>query len=433
MSLAEIVAINISMETGAVQQAGFGVPLILSAHNFNSDRIRYYTQPADLVADGFSVTSGEYLAAQRITAQNPRVERFAIGRRDARPTQRFTLTPVVLNSTAYKVRIGAQTATYTSDADATAVEIAAGLSAAITALAVPNLTVAVAGAAVTLTAGAPGLWFDVEVLDTSRIGIAQDHADPGVAADLTAILAADSGWYGLVSLFNSTAEILAIAAWTEANGRFFSAQTVDSAVTTAATDDVASALKTAAYARTALIYSGATGNFADAAWAGKCLPFDPGSETWKFKTLAGVPATKLTATQVNNLKTKNANYYSTVAGRNITSEGITSSGEYIDVIRGRDWFTARLQERIFLRLANAKKLPFTDAGIAVVEGEVRAQLEDAMGVGFLARDPAPTVTVPKASAVSAPDKAARHLRGVTFDAVIAGAIHKLTINGTIRL
>ncbi len=433
MSLADIVNVQITTETGAVLQAGFGVPLILSAHNINSDRIRFYTQTADMLSDGFLSSSPEVKAASALFAQNPRPERVAVGRRDNRPTQAFTLTPVVGNAASYRVKLNGQVAAFVSDASATLAEVTAGLAAALTALAVPNVTVADAGTAVTLTGAAPGVWFDVESLDVSRLAVAQTHAAADPAADLAAILAADASWYGVVSLFNSSAEVAAIAGWVEANGKLFIAQTNDSAVLTAATDDVASVLKTGNYARTALIYSPSLGAFADAAWLGRCLPFDPGSETWKFKTLAGVPSTQLTATQVTNLRGKNANFYYTVAGRAITAEGMVAAGEFIDTIRGRDWFQARTQERIYMRLANAKKLAMTDAGIAVIEAEVRAQIQDGIDVGFLAADPEPVVRVPRASALSSTDKAARHLRGITFDAVIAGAIHKLTLNGTIRV
>lgn len=285
-------------------------------------------------------------------------------------------------------------------------------------------------------ANAAGAFFSFEVADTAKIGIAQDHADPGVATDLAAIALDNNDWYGLVSLYNSKAVVQAVAAYAEANKKLYVAQSQDSAIITTAisgTDDVAEALKNSAYDRTALIYSGITDEFADAAWLGKCLPFAPGSETWKFKTLAGVAASSLSETHKVNLRAKSCNFVYTVAGRNITAEGVVSSGEFIDIIRGVDWFEARLQERIFLLLANAAKVPFTDGGIALIEGEVRSQCTEGIEAGFLTNNPAPEVFVPKAADVSTLNKAARLLPDVKFNATIAGAVHKTTISGVIAV
>jgi hypothetical protein len=283
----------------------------------------------------------------------------------------------------------------------------------------------------------PANWNDVEVLDLADLlSIAQTHADPGVAADLAAILLENTTWYAIVNAYNSLAMVTAIAAWAEANGKLFLASTQDSAVITTAksgTDDIGEALQAAAYARTSIIYHPATGSFIGAAWGGRVLPLDPGSETWAYKALAGVAQYTLTPTQRANALAKNVNIYETVAGLPMTNTGIVSAGEYIDVIRFRDWLVARIQERVASLLANANKVPFTDAGIAQVEAEVRAQLREGVGVGGLSDNPMPKVTVPKAKDVSSGDKAARILRNVQFDAVLAGAIHSLVISGTVSV
>jgi hypothetical protein len=113
--------------------------------------------------------------------------------------------------------------------------------------------------------------------------------------------------------------------------------------------------------------------------------------------------------------------------------GLVAANEYLDVVRFRDWLTSRLQERIFARLAGNKKIPFTDTGIAIIEAEIRGQLDEGVQVGGLAADPEPTVTVPLASAVTTANKQARHLTPVYFTATLAGAIHKLTIEGTVSV
>jgi hypothetical protein len=141
----------------------------------------------------------------------------------------------------------------------------------------------------------------------------------------------------------------------------------------------------------------------------------------------------LTTTESLNARNKDANTYEAIAGVNITREGTMASGEFIDVIRGVDWLHARLQERIYSRLVNLDKIPFTDAGIAIIEAEVRAQLQTGIDNGFLTANPAPTVTVPLAADVSANDKASRLLPDIEFTAYLAGAVHKVQIDGVVTL
>ena len=75
---------------------------------------------------------------------------------------------------------------------------------------------------------------------------------------------------------------------------------------------------------------------------------------------------------------KNANIYETIAGVNITREGTVAEPEFIDVIHGVDWLTARIQERVYAALVNQPKIPYTNAGIAAIESLVREQLDAAL-------------------------------------------------------
>ena len=111
---------------------------------------------------------------------------------------------------------------------------------------------------------------------------------------------------------------------------------------------------------------------------------------------------------------------------------LTARTDTADVVRGLDWMKARIRERIFGVLIAAKKVPFTDPGISLLAGEVRAQLRTAITVGLLTDDPAPVVTQPKASAISAVNRQARKLTpGIEFNARLAGAIHTLDVTGTV--
>lgn len=441
MALSDIVNVSISTESAKVERAGFGVPLILAADAPGgfTERVRYYTSITGLALD-FATTTATYKMASAVFAQNPRVPRIAVGRLALKPTLSWTITPVAGNTTAYTVYVNGTAATYTSDSSGTVAEITAGLKTAIDALAVSGLTTTDNTTSLTVALSTAGAFASLEVANPALLGIVQAHSDPGVATDLAAIAIEDSTWYAILNPFNSKAMAVAIAAWAETAKKLFICQSQDSTTLTVAVGSdtggsasTAAAMRTAGYYRTAVIYHPETSAFADGAWAGACLPLDPGSETWAFKTLAGVDYTTMTATHRTNALAKNANIHERTAGVSHTYNGTVAGGEYVDVIRGRDWLEAVMSEDIFEALANARKIPFTDAGISVIEGIIKAKLTAGVASGLLAADPAPAVTVPKAADVSSGDKALRKLTGVKFDATLAGAIHATTISGVVSV
>lgn len=274
-----------------------------------------------------------------------------------------------------------------------------------------------------------------------------DVGDADVTATLTAVLAADPKWYGLITVDRTKANQLLAAAFVEANKKFYIASSAEAAIvdTTDGADatSLAAQVKAAAYDRTAVFYdSDAATQFADAAFIGKILPFTPGSYTAAFKTLAGITADDLTQAQITNATDKNASVYYELGGRNITFEGKVGSGDFIDTIILIDWIESRMKENVFATIAKAKKVPFTNAGITLIENEVKGVLQQAQNNGGLS----PTefnnddvqiggyfTSVPALADVSAADKSNRTLRDVKFTAFIAGAIHKNIIEGLITV
>lgn len=285
-----------------------------------------------------------------------------------------------------------------------------------------------------VTGSAAGEWFSLEI-DPADLTIEQTHVNPGIATDLDAIQLENDDWYALYTLYNSNAYVLAAADWIEAQKKIYLPDVNDSeAITTAAgNSDTLDDLGTANYARTMGAYHPNPSEMLGAAWLGRCLPLEPGSETWKFKTLAGVEPVTLTGTQRTNLVNRSANSYQEVAGVAITFEGTTGDGDFLDTQRGLDWLYDDMSKSVFEALAGADKIPFTDAGVAVIEAEVRGSLRRAVTRGILADDPAPVVTVPKVADVSSGNRALRLLPDVKFSGTLAGAIHKVVISGVVSV
>jgi hypothetical protein len=176
------------------------------------------------------------------------------------------------------------------------------------------------------------------------------------------------------------------------------------------------------------------------AMTAKCLAYPAGSETWAFKQLAAVFPSQISSTLRKMLTEGHSNFFTRYAGRNITMNGQVRGGEWIDVIRGRDWLQNDMQLRLFNLLLMNPKIPYTNGGIALVQNEMIASLKAATDRGIVAPDeydennqlvPGFTTRVPNSMTLTATQKASRVLEGCTFRARLAGAIHVIDVRGTL--
>lgn len=244
----------------------------------------------------------------------------------------------------------------------------------------------------------------------------------------------NDSWYKLIIASKVAADVLDAAAYIETQRKIFAVSLEEAGILTSGTTDTAYLLKALGYVRTYVFFNEESEKFPEAAIEGLLCPKDPGSYTYKFKSIKGIVASKLNDTQITNLRNKNVNFFQEVGGVNIFEEGVViGEKEFIDTIIFIDWLHARMTERVFATLVSVDKIPFTDAGISVIENDVRAQLTEGIRMGGLAADPAPIVSVPKASEVDPADKLARSLKNVTFNATLAGAIHSVEVTGSVSV
>jgi len=172
----------------------------------------------------------------------------------------------------------------------------------------------------------------------------------------------------------------------------------------------------------------------------KILSYPAGSETWKFKQLAAVYPTNMSSTLRKALEDGHSNYFKEFAGRNITMNGQVRSGEWIDVIRGRDWLQNDMQLRLFNLLLLNPKIPYTNSGIGLAQNQMIASLGAAQARGIVAgtefdddgnKIPGFTTSVPNSASMTASQKASRVLTDCKFSARLAGAIHAIEVNGAL--
>lgn len=446
--ISSIVDVTISRETSSVTQAGFGTPLILTDEDsgWGGELVRSYSSVAEVLED-FTSSDDAYKAAVAVFAQSPKVETVKIGAEGTRTAQVSTIVfsgNIITGNTvsAFTITSGGKTETITAtDFDTNMATTLTAIAAKIQATNAITTSVSNGTTTITNTAAKAGVPFSTSAItitggaSQATVTLATPIANVGPGDFLADISEEDDDWYGLIWANERDEDLVyAAAVYVETTRKIFITASQDADLYDAAdTDDIAYLLSAANYSRTAVIYNADVSDMPDAAWMGKLFPFDPGSETWKFKTLAGITADNLTTSRRNAVLDKNANLYVTIGGTDMTEEGTMASGEFIDIIRGVDWLQARLEERIFSRLVNLPKVPFTDGGIAIIEAEIRAVLENAIKAGLVSPDVAYTVTVPLASEVSSNDKANRLLPDIAFTAVLAGAIHHVTINGVVTV
>lgn len=431
MGIRDIVNVQITRQTTPVSQLGFGVVMILGTHKVFNERIRYYQEADAILDDGFLSTDPEYVAALAVLSQQPRPIQVAIGRRSVDDVV-VNVDTVELN-TVYTVTINGTAFTFNSGGTPTAITIAAGLVAAINGGSEPVTATDNGDGTFDLAADVANVAYTLVV--DANMSLDTLVASDALQDDLTAVNDENDDWYGLMLTSRVEQDVLDAAAWTEARIKLFGTASDDVDILSAvSTTDIGFLLSDAEYARTFIMYhDDAADIYPEAAWFGKQFPTNPGSTTWAFKTLATIPSVKLTDTQRINAQAKNVNTYETRAGVNITYQGKVAAGEFIDIIRGLDWLQARMTERIYSRLVNLPKIPFTDTGVAIIEAEIRAQLDIAILQGLIAANPQYTVTVPLVKDVPFNDRANRFLPNVTFFATLAGAIHALEVQGTVSV
>lgn len=412
---------------------GASQPTILVTETVEQkDEIRSYTS-IDAVGEDFATSDAEYKKANALFSQDLNPEVIKIGRRRTPVAQVVEVAIVTVTPTTdYTVKLNGIDFTYTSAISDLAANIVDGLIAAINGGSEPVSTTD-NGNTFTITADIPGESFDIEV--TTNLSFTTTTANQGMAGDVLKAQETDDDWYFLLITTSLELDILEGAKAIESRFKLFFYKTSDINVRDNVADNIAQQLKDKGYDRTIQFYIGDSASHPDAAWVGGQGGKDPGSITWIYKPLNGVTVDTLTETQIQNLIANNVNYYTSRGGVSITREGNVASGEFIDIMHGTDWITARIQENVYAALVNSGKIPYTNAGIDVVKSKIKQILFQAVNRNILVDEPSRplTVTAPDILAIPTNDKTQRILRNVKFSGFYTGAVHKVMIQGFLSI
>ncbi len=261
-------------------------------------------------------------------------------------------------------------------------------------------------------------------LKPSRVLIGQKTNDESYLEAYSAIKQIDNNFYGVITEPLLQVDVLALSQAIEADRKIYGLSSDQPAIlTNADNDNILKTIKGQNRRRTFVFYSGhANEDRPDAAIMGKMFARDPGSETWAYQNLSGVRADNLTDTARGNIILSNGNYYQPFGGSDRTHNGKMTSGHYIDTIHGVDWLHQYMQDNFAKLLNGVGKIPANQSGSDLVENSLRASLQEAVNRNII--DSTYKVTV------GIPNKTTRTL-ALAFEATTTGAIHNLTIKGTI--
>jgi len=423
--IAQVVNVTVNVGDVRVTAQGFGTPLIFATIDdaVFSDRVRSYTS-IDGVAEDFDTEDKIYKAALALLSQDRAPTLIKIGRRDPQDASDNAALDAIIAVdddwycllTTFKTKaILTGIAAYINAKKK--IFLCSSEDADVLTTATDDVASVIKGAAYNRTAY---MWHHQSGIDHTGLSYSVLDGVVTVQQNATPIRDGDP-----IVVFNATGEssdgvdgsytVDSVAA----NGNSFTFLAPDSANNPGPST---------------LSYFGRY-TFPEMAWAGGQLSSDPGSETWKFKQLTGVtpaPATLLTAAQETRALGKRANLYTPLGGVGHTHEGIMGSGRYIDIQRGIDWLEVKIAEAVANLLLNAAKIPYTDAGGAMLEAVIAQVLDLGIRQGLLGplldgSGKFYKITIPKVADQLSADRAARYFPGITVQAQLAGAVHKLAI------
>lgn len=186
----------------------------------------------------------------------------------------------------------------------------------------------------------------------------------------------------------------------------------------------------------------------DASYTGNVAPFYPNSVTWKFKrpqdgnadTSQGIKLIslpQLTDGERDQLLENHVNFLAEEYKRQYIKDGTCLNGEFIDVVLGGDWIAKRMRDLLYDILLTNPNINYDDAGFGLISTAVLQALTEAVDLNIIGKDPESktgifSVVIPKYSDSTEEQRRSRTMPDITWEALLAGAIHQVKTKGVLR-
>ena len=191
--------------------------------------------------------------------------------------------------------------------------------------------------------------------------------------------------------------------------------------------DDATELTVEGIARTVLCYYTPTADVPVpvAALVGEIGGLPVGSYTLNNLVVKGVVGMELSQPEIEAVHEKGGITFVLSAGDVVVSEGHSAGGVYVDQTDGNDFIRQQLEYRTQKVLNNNLKIPYTNAGIALLEVAAVDVMTDAQNKTIVDSF---TVSYALREQTAEADRAARRYIGGNIVYSMAGAIHEVEIN-----
>lgn len=255
-----------------------------------------------------------------------------------------------------------------------------------------------------------------------EVAIAGTDVENGteLVAFLNELIETNSDWFFLVCSTNENEVIKALSGWIDTQEKMYFATTQDLELVGDIESD-----------NTAIMYHDDEDAYVAEGLASYLATAPVGGVTAKFKTINGVTAANIGATELKTLHKNGGFSYIRKMGVLQTTEGYVTSGSYIDLTMGSYFVKFRIEEEAMLMAVNNDKIPYSNTGIGMLVGVVDTVLKRATNQGIVLEEEGkgvyeisyiPREDMPKNKIAN------REYDGVRATATITGAIHNGTIN-----
>lgn len=182
-------------------------------------------------------------------------------------------------------------------------------------------------------------------------------------------------------------------------------------------------------------YTDTTVKYPEAAVVGATAGLNAGSISYICKKIKGVAALDISDEDIEKAHSYGAITIVEKAGDIVTSEGIVGSGEYADTIDGNDYIIQKIRYNVQKAFNNNDKIPYTDAGISIIEAATLEALVDGYNNGIIAENedgtPAYATSFAMRKDTTESDRASRQYNYGNFEYALSGAIHYAKITGVV--
>lgn len=433
MAISDLVVLSVEIQDSAPKVPSFSTLLVATFHAVagQTGMQTFATGSVGLAAmitAGYTTKHDAYRKMAAISSQVPGVASVKFWKRAVVNAQSIELTPTVTTEgEVYTLDVNGTPIEYTVGASETVATICDGLTTLIDAVA--DVACADNTTKVTLTPSVASI--RVYLDDCSRnLTVKDASTDAGIATDLANAMAADQDFFGVLIDSMAETEINAAGAWCLSNKRIGFFQTADTAVWSNASTDVLSDLSGATNHFAVVIPTRFMSDQACAAYPGKLFSYDPGTPSWAQKTLEGVRADDWTGAEQGYIQAKHGVAYVDSAGVKHTLWGWAASGRFIDLTHGTEWLAATMRADLVVAMTRPKKIPYNLRGRAVIEQVISTRLTIAESKELI--EPGWIVTPPDLALISTIDKTNRFMPDFTFSGDFTGAVHKISVAGTLK-